>query len=276
MGKKEVYKQDLSQLLDELLTTGDAEGLTEYLVSNSNLPGPRANLELAQAFMDVVEGYSGKEIGRLWALCVQWAQTPDDEAPVNDPREFIPFCGTVGVGGIGSVSPESFEQALAALKQLANDSRWRMREAVRIGLQRLTTTRGQEAWDELGRWIPDSSLLEMRAAAATIAEPALLKDQEKALMALQMHQDIIERMLETPERKSEDFRVLRKALGYTLSIVVHAIPEKGFEFMAQLAETQDTDVRWIVRESLKKSRLIKNYPKEVALIQELLLKPTRN
>jgi hypothetical protein len=43
MGKTEVYQQDLNQLFDELLTIGDADRLTEYLVSNSNLPGPRAN-----------------------------------------------------------------------------------------------------------------------------------------------------------------------------------------------------------------------------------------
>ena len=73
MGKKEVYKQDLSQLLDELLTTGDAEGLTEYLVSNSNLPGPRANLELAQAFIDVVTDWCSP--------CVHPApRYPDDAA----------------------------------------------------------------------------------------------------------------------------------------------------------------------------------------------------
>jgi hypothetical protein len=270
MGKKRTHEQALRTLLDERLETGDANRLTEYLVSNSNLPGPRANLELAAAFMDVVEGYSELESDRLWELCAQMAQVPVDAAPVNDPQEFIPFCGTVGIGAIGSVSPEFLDQALATLKRLANDPRWRMREAVRMGLQRAMSMREQAAWDGLGKWIPEGSLLEMRTAAAAVAEPALLKDRDNARLALEMHRDILERVLQSRERKSEDFRVLRKALGYTLSIVVHAHPQDGFEFMAQLAESRDLDVRWIVRENLKKNRLVKNYPEQVAAINKTL------
>jgi hypothetical protein len=220
--------------------------------------------------MDAVEGSSEKEGNRLWALCAQLAQTTADEAPVNAPQEFIPFCGAVGIGAIGSVSSGFFLQALEALKRLANDPRWRMREAVRMGLQRIMAARGQYAWDELGRWITNGSLLELRAAAAAIAEPVLLKDEGKAALALGMHQDIIERILETQERKSGDFRVLRKALGYTLSIAVYAIPAEGFKFMARLAGLHDPDVRWIVKENLKKNRLVNHHPEQVASVVELL------
>jgi hypothetical protein len=270
MGKKETHEQALRTLLGEWLETDVARRLTEYLVSNSNLPGPRANLELAAAFMDAVEGYSEQEPDRLWELCAQMAQVPADAAPANDPQEFIPFCGTAGLGAIGSVSPEILDQALATLKRLANDPRWRMREAVRMGLQRVMSMRRQAVWDELGKWIPEGSLLEMRAAAAAVAEPALLKDRDNARLALEMHRDILERVLGTQERKSEDFRVLRKALGYTLSIVVRADPQDGFEFMAQLAKSGDSDARWIVRENLKKSRLVKNYPEQVAAVNRTL------
>jgi len=89
-------------------------------------------------------------------------------------------------------------------------------------------------------------------------------------LALEMHRDILERVLGTQERKSEEFRVLRKALGYTLSIVVQANPQDGFDFMAQLARSGDLDARWIVRENLKKSRLVKNYPEQVAAINKTL------
>ncbi|MBA7696039.1 hypothetical protein ES703_104681 [subsurface metagenome] len=34
--------------------------LSDYFISNSNLPGPRANIELEQAFSDVVEKYFGE------------------------------------------------------------------------------------------------------------------------------------------------------------------------------------------------------------------------
>jgi hypothetical protein len=40
--------------------------------------------------------------------------------------------------------------------------------------------------------------------------------------------------------------------------------------MRQLIDEQDADVLWIVKENLKKNRLIKNFPKEVASIKKLL------
>ena len=269
MGKKENHKQDLVGLFDEFAETGDAERLMGYLVSKSNLPGRRANLELVEAFADLVEGYSEKE-KRLWGLCTGMTEISADEAPVNDPKEFIPFCGAIGIGSIGSVAPEFFEQALTTLKALTNDPRWRVRESVRFGLQKLMAKRGRDTLKELEAWITDGDLLEMRAAAATVAEPALLKDKETAISALQLHRNIIDRVLGTKERKSEGFRVLRRALGYTLSVVVRAIPKEGFEFMAQLVDSQDSDVLWIVKENLKKNRLVKNFPEQVESMRKSL------
>ena len=117
----------------------------------------------------------------------------------------------------------------------------------------------------------DGDLLEMRAAAATVAEPDISKKEEIALSALRLHGHIMEQVRKTKDRKSEAFKTLRQALGYTLSVVVHAVPREGFEFMAQLIHWQDADVLWVVKQNLKKSRLVKNFPQEVEWIKELLL-----
>jgi hypothetical protein len=270
VSKKENHKQDLIGLFDEFVEIGDAERLMGYIVSNSNLPGRRANLELAEAFADVVEGYSEKEDERLWELCIGMTEILADQAPVNDPKEFIPFCGAIGIGAIGSIAPEFFEKALTTLKALASDPRWRMRESVCFGLQRLMAKRSRDTLKEFEGWISDGDLLEMRAAAATVAEPAILKDKETAISALQLHRKIITQVLEVKERKSEGFRILRKALGYTLSVVVRAIPKEGFEFVAQLVDSQDSDVLWIVKENLKKNRLVKNFPEQVESMKKSL------
>jgi hypothetical protein len=80
----------------------------------------------------------------------------------------------------------------------------------------------------------------------------------------------MEQVLKIQERKSEAFKILRQALGYTLSVVVHAAPKEGFEFMAQLIDSQDADVLWVVKQNLKKSRLVKNFPQKVESIKKLL------
>jgi hypothetical protein len=270
MSKKDNHKQDLSRLFYLFFETGDAAELQDYIVSNSNLPGRRGNLELAAALAELVADYAGSEAGRLWPLCLELSSISAAEAPVNDPRELLPFCGAVGLGAIGSTCPDYFAPAVSRLKTLANDPRWRMREAVAMGLQRLLAQRKADVFQALAGWIAAGSLLELRAAAAAVAEPPLLTGQEEARLALELHRQIIERGLATKTRKSEAFRVWRKALGYTLSVVVRAVPGEGFEFMAHLVKTQDPDGRWIVKENLKKSRLTRNFPERVASLKQLL------
>jgi hypothetical protein len=59
-------------------------------------------------------------------------------------------------------------------------------------------------------------------------------------------------------------------MGYTLSVVVQAIPKEGFEYIHQLIDMQDNDITWIVKENMRKNRLKKNFPSEVASIRQLL------
>ena len=61
-----------------------------YLLAHSNLPGPRGNLELAQAVAD-----EGDE-----AQFRRWAGLDPDVAPENTPGCFLAFCGVVGLGAV--------------------------------------------------------------------------------------------------------------------------------------------------------------------------------
>lgn len=272
MGKKENHEQDLAPLLDEFTSTGHAARLEAYLLSGSNLPGPRGNLELAAAFGDAIEAHAAKATGvqDLWHLCAAMAQIPAAEAPVNDPREFLPFCGAVGLGAIASVRVGSLEATLASLRSLAGDPRWRMREGVVFALQRLMAAHQERTLAALESWVTAGAPLQMRAAAATVAEPALLQDRETALAALQLHRDIFHHLVRLEERRSDPFRTLRKGLGYTLSVVVCAVPGEGFAFLTQLAASGDPDVRWIVRQNLRKNRLVKGFPRDLQVIEALL------
>lgn len=263
MSKKANHERELIILFDAFAQAGDAEDVTVYLISNSNLPGRRANLELADAFGDVVEEYAAKQEQGLWELCRRVTTISAEKAPANTPEEFLPFCGAIGIGVIGSVSPYRSDAALHSLRGLANDARWRMREAVCFGLQRILAKRSPDTLKALETWVQDENWLEMRAVAAGVAEPALLRDEVNAKSALQLHQTIFGRMLAAQARKSEDFKTLRRALGYTLSVVVQALPTEGFEYMAQLARTRDADVVWVVKQNLKKNRLVKCFPDEV-------------
>ena len=260
----------LKSIIDESLETGFDAKLIEYLTSNSNLPGPRGNLELANLFAKNLADYPPQKIVKLWGLCLKMTRISATEAPVNTPQEFIPFCGTVGMSSIAAKNSSYFNDALNLLEKLATDSRWRMREAVAMALQKLISAEPGAVINELNIWINSEDLLKLRAIVAGVAEPAILKNKEVAREAFQLNQKVVQKLKEIKDRKTESFRVLRKALAYTLSVVIVSLPKEGFEFLNRLVKIDDPDIKWIIRENLKKNRLIKNFPTEVNALKKSL------
>jgi hypothetical protein len=59
------------------------------------------------------------------------------------------------------------------------------------------------------------------------------------------------------QRRAEATRTLRQALGYAWSVVIAALPDQGLATFRRLQVSSDPDIKWIVRENLKKARLRK-------------------
>lgn len=78
-SKKENHKRELIALLDAFIATDNTQVLFDYIASNSNLPGPRGNLDLAQAFADLVGQYAREKSGRLWKLCANMSAVSAEE-----------------------------------------------------------------------------------------------------------------------------------------------------------------------------------------------------
>jgi hypothetical protein len=57
--------------------------------------------------------------------------------------------------------------------------------------------------------------------------------------------------------KDESFKVLRQGMGYCWSVAVAALPDVGKPMMEKWLSSPDQDVRWIMKENLKKNRLVK-------------------
>ena len=100
-----------------------------------------------------------------------------------------------------------------------------------------------------------------------------LNDQAMIDAALAIQRFVLGRVheLSATDRKREDVRVLRQSLGYTLSVVTAAAPEKGFALMRDCAKWDDADINWILRENLKKKRLAK-YVEHTEKVSKLLAK----
>ncbi len=267
MSKKQKHIDDLREILTGTSIIKAQDELFKYIIFNSNLPGPRGNLELASAFEEIISDHiSRASVEELWELCSSMSNFSALEAPVNDPKEFIAFCGARGLGAVGAALPGYQEKTLFLLRTLAQDSRWRMREAVAMALQKLLSNSDIRIRKELEDWIEQGDWLVLRGVVAGIAEPSLLKDVGFAKWALEVHVKVFDRLGVSSNRKSDEFRILRKALGYTLSVVVKAVPSTGFQLLEELIKKEDADIKWIVKENLKKKRLLSNFPEEVALL----------
>ena len=231
MKKADEYRMKLQAL----------DNWDSYLLKESGLPGPRGNLELAQVVADE---------GNL-QLFQRYIAYTADEAPVNSPYEFLVFCGIVG---LGRLLAEGNENILYTLRRYASDPRWRTREAVAMALQRLGDVDMERLIAEMEEWARGAPL-EQRAAAAALCEPRLLKQARHARAVLLIMDRITATLEQADNRQSEEFLTLRKGLGYCWSVAVVALPDEGKALMEKWMVKSDQDVRWIMKENLKKARL---------------------
>lgn len=171
---------------------------------------------------------------------------------------------------MGAVCASYFEEALSRLFDLSHDPRWRVREAVAMAIQRLIEARPERTLSTLAGWIQDEDWLAMRAVAAGLAEPRLLKEASIAEQALKLHRAIVACIVASADRRSEEFKALRKGLGYTFSVITAALPEEGFQVLRKLTASGDKDLLWIAENNLKKNRLVKHFPDEVDRCQEVI------
>ena len=131
-----------------------------------------------------------------------------------------------------------------------------------MALQRFGETDMDSLLLEMDTW-SRGSLLEKRAAVAALCEPRLLGEEQHAKRVLSIVDDVTASILSVEDRRSDEFKVLRKGLGYCWSVAVVALPEEGTGLMERWFSSDDRDVRWIMRKNLKKKRLARMDPEWV-------------
>lgn len=264
--------QDLLHRLRSLSSDDSCFGELEHLlVSNSNLPGPRGNLELAGAFADSFEAFALNEA--RWQLLERWLRLSADEAPTGDPREFLPFCALQALGACyRDAGVAGRERIVRTLQASAGDSRWRTREAVAMAFQRIAERDFGAVREIFSAWIGRASYLDQRAIIAALAHPPVLKRADNAAFCLQVSERILSNVLSSDQRarKTEQFRVLRQGLEYAISVFVAYLPEEGFAFLERWARQGDADVKRIVMSNAGKTRLKKCFPAEVGRLLAVL------
>ena len=225
--------------------------LAAYLDAHSNLPGPRGNLKLADAFAVA-------------------APRETILAFADDEDEYLRFCGTQGLGRLlveargGPGATEATGDAgatgvalLATLVERAADPLWRVREASARALQIVGDRDPDLLYPIVAEWVAHPDAYVRRAAVAAICEPRLLKTPLGFRAGLHACDAGTASLvaLSPAERAQPGPRNLRQGLGYGWSVVVAANPADGMPAFDRLRASDDPDVVWIVASNLKKNRL---------------------
>jgi len=236
----------MSRRSDLAAEYGAASNREAFLKGRSGLPGPRANLELLSIAASVSDP----------ADLDRWAALSPTQAPENTPDVFL-VC--VGVAGLGFTVARGDRSPLPRLRETANDPRWRVRESVAIGLQAWGDADMPGLLDAMEAWATGTPL-EGRAAMAAICEPRLLRRRKDVTRVLAILDTLTAAVRDSRTPSAPDVRVLRQALGYGWSFAVAADPEVGLPAFDRWEADSNADVRWIVNENRKKSRLTRLLP----------------
>jgi len=216
----------------------------DYLKENSKLPGPRANLELLYQF---IENATDSEIHNCMSI--------EDSVTLNSPSEFVLFCG---VAALIKRTAMLHGTVNIDLSKYSNHASWRVRESVCIGFQRSKTYLSPEEMMKYLSKLKNGSALDKRAYFATLCDPILINDYVQPSVVLNDLLDVTVDCFNMSDKLDSELTVLRKALGYCFSVAICADEAIGKQTFEKLLDyTQSKHILWIVKENLKKNRLIK-------------------
>lgn len=248
-------------LVETIRLNEDHNSVGSILLANSNLPGPRGNLELAAAFADLMADIGQKS--PWWNSLLEWGSLPSGDTSNGPAAEFLPFCALQSMGALyPSLDEKKRGVAQEAFSRSAVDSRWRVREGVAIGLQRV----GEESFDELrlilGPWLQSQSFFHHRAVMAALAHPPILAAPENVRYCLEAADVVLHSLLSSPRSRDgrRAFDALVKVMEYAPSVFVAHMPGEGFRLLGEWASYPDRLAQRIVRANLGKVRLSKWYP----------------
>ncbi|MBV9948586.1 MAG: hypothetical protein JOZ69_17190 [Myxococcales bacterium] len=264
----------LRQALERAIA-GQPEGLRALLARGSHLPGTRMNVGLAEAFAQAcrTRGTPADPVA------LSLARLSPDEAPGASEREFLPVCGLYAAGARAAADAAVRATVLALLHGLADDPRFRVRDAVVHALVRLGQGMGDVLLIELGSWM-DGYFHTAAVLRALAEEPWLgtLHDAERVLERL----DDAFALAEGAPRAAARWpghKELLAGLGVTPAIVAARFGAPVFDRLVRWSATNDPALREVVEENLRSRKLAGRFATDVARVRDALqaaLPPPRN
>jgi len=227
--------------------------LTDFLIANSGLPGPRANLTLAAEVGKLIAGDWAAKREYLKGLICSWSASGDD---------YLMFVAHSTIGHVLSSNLGEAEWAIPILYEANFSPLWRAREGVTFALEALLEERAELALNLINEWCKSHHPILVRNSIVALAHPTQLRKNRAQLDALERYNNVGMEIVAKAVDPGDDTKMLAKSLGFTLSVAAEA--DEGY--LDQFDGWIDGNVkawRTIIRENLTKVRISKKYPASV-------------
>jgi hypothetical protein len=233
----------------------EPDTLTNFLHDNSNLPGPRANLTLGFKLALLVSNSWEKKRGYLKKCLERWKNSND---------EYLLFCFYTSLGYILAEYPQEDKWALTLLHEGNYSKYWRARESVTFGLSKMLEKRPEFTIGLLKAWNIKKETIILRNTLMALASPKLLalskdiRNELRDYIRLAMNQI---KEASQQDKKKEDYKLLKKSLGFIISVAA-VEDQRLLDDMDSWIESGFKVWRTIIKQNLKKKRLMKKHPSE--------------
>ena len=245
---------------------GDTRALYDLLTRGSRLPSPRPNEALADAFAEGCRS-RGAAVDRL---VVQMATLDADRAPGATPLEFLPMCGVFAAAARAKSDDRAYGPMLQVLHQAADDLRFRVRDAVIVGLSRIGAVRGADLLLKVAEWM--DGFFHAAAVLSAIAQDAwidALHDPAPVVLRLD------EAFALARDASRSDFRypghkALVDALGVAPAACAARFGVPVFDMLERWSAVKEPVLREAVMKSVSAGRLGGRFAAEVKRVKRAL------
>lgn len=245
---------------------GKPQPLQDLLLRGSRLPGTHMNAELAEAFAQACRGAG--EAGDRVAL--GFLKIPPDHAPGATALEFLPVCGLGALSARAAADARLRGRVLPELHGLADDPRFRVRDAVVAGLARIGASAGDALVAEVEGWM-DGYFHAAAVVTALGREEWLsaLRDAEPVLARLDQALALV---MDAPRAAARypGHKALVEALGTAPPALANRFGVPLFDLLVRWAETTHPVQRAIVDRAIAPRSLSGRFGPDVDRVRAVL------
>ena len=244
----------------------DVRPLYDFLCRVSGLPGVRVNAAIVEAFA-VACAARGKKSD---ALLRTMAALHPDEAPGGTVLEFLPVCATAAIGARAASDARARDSMLALLHELAEDMRFRVRDAVPEALAAIGARTGDALLADVDGWM--DGFFHAAAVLRALARPEWLTavtDGEAVAERVRQSFALLDGANRSA-RRYPGFKALSDALVPTPRAFGPRFGSVFFDAWTALASTKDPDLAALIARGIDEPSLRGRFADELGRVKSAL------